>query len=599
MTDEQFNLLLAKLLDEDMDSVEAGQLLDALQREPDRLEELAEHIYLWDLFDRQCRPERSQTAFIESCLTRLIAEQQGDQFVEKTKRRILECEASAPGRSQPARNIPVDNSDGDMIGVKAKENHSNLTPKQIKELADKKLEEFLKTQQILPYGKNRVPRNGYFIDRVEEFRDRLTAMKRPFIRTLKVATAFSLVCFIGLILWMIFTSEPLPVAFVSDTARAQWSTAPQSDQLRPGPMTLKKGFAELTFKDGTKVILEAPANVILEKANQMSLHKGKLVASMDKGAHGFIVRTPGAKIVDLGTEFGVWVNEQGQSETHVFDGQVNLFSNHKHHSRRLGIGQACTVDKAGQFSKDVSSIRKDIFQSYLPSPYELAVTRTRPAIYYRVNRDSPQQWYDVLSRKVVPADSLGALQLAQGPHLGADKDAYAMQFGGDDSAAVFRNLTVPKGLSRTIGYTHMLWVRADSIRDQVILVTFGAGLGQRILTMTADGRFHHSFLSTKGESIAPVSSQTMAQPGTWYHLAVMRNAYDDRRLFVNGVEEGVTELTAGTPEFHDTLQLGASPEGINTADIHSLRGAVSEIILYNRALKSQEIRKLYESTQEK
>ena len=43
---------------------------------------------------------------------------------------------------------------------------------------------------------------------------------------------------------------------------------------------------------------------------------------MPRFARGYTILTPTAEVVDLGTEFGVDVDDSGASEVHVFDGDV-------------------------------------------------------------------------------------------------------------------------------------------------------------------------------------------------------------------------------------------------------------------------------------
>ena len=38
----------------------------------------------------------------------------------------------------------------------------------------------------------------------------------------------------------------------------------------------------------------------------------------------FVIRTPTATVTDLGTEFGVEVNKEGATDTHVFIGEVQI-----------------------------------------------------------------------------------------------------------------------------------------------------------------------------------------------------------------------------------------------------------------------------------
>ena len=52
MTDKRFNLLLGKLLEDDISAPEVSELLDCLAQEPQRYNELVEHLVIWDVWDQ-------------------------------------------------------------------------------------------------------------------------------------------------------------------------------------------------------------------------------------------------------------------------------------------------------------------------------------------------------------------------------------------------------------------------------------------------------------------------------------------------------------------------------------------------------------------
>ncbi|MCB1090325.1 MAG: FecR domain-containing protein, partial [Verrucomicrobiae bacterium] len=52
--------------------------------------------------------------------------------------------------------------------------------------------------------------------------------------------------------------------------------------------------------------------------------QGKLTADVPKAATGFVINTPRVNVVDIGTRFGVSVEENGDSEVHVMQGVVEV-----------------------------------------------------------------------------------------------------------------------------------------------------------------------------------------------------------------------------------------------------------------------------------
>ena len=73
-----------------------------------------------------------------------------------------------------------------------------------------------------------------------------------------------------------------------------------------------------------KVILAAPASFEISDAGHGFLRMGSLTATVPHEDAGFTIDTPSARVVDLGTEFGVAVEKTGQSEIHVFVGSVTV-----------------------------------------------------------------------------------------------------------------------------------------------------------------------------------------------------------------------------------------------------------------------------------
>ena len=118
------------------------------------------------------------------------------------------------------------------------------------------------------------------------------------------------------------------VGQLTRTVDAQWENVSGAIttgcDLRTGPMSLVKGFAEITFEGGAKVVLEAPAEVTLESPRGMYVAAGKIVAKINgESKQAFVVRSPYGSVVDYGTEFGVRV-DTGEIRTYVFQGAVSL-----------------------------------------------------------------------------------------------------------------------------------------------------------------------------------------------------------------------------------------------------------------------------------
>lgn len=125
-----------------------------------------------------------------------------------------------------------------------------------------------------------------------------------------------------------FTRED--VATLTDSFNAVWSESNLSSlpdtrfAARQGILTLEQGLVKFQFDTNAKVIVEAPAKFEFLTAEQIQLYSGRIYASVPPEAVGFTIKTSNSKIVDLGTEFGVQADYNGNTELHVLKGKTSL-----------------------------------------------------------------------------------------------------------------------------------------------------------------------------------------------------------------------------------------------------------------------------------
>ena len=91
--------------------------------------------------------------------------------------------------------------------------------------------------------------------------------------------------------------------------------------------SLASGLMEITYGTGSRVILQGPVTYEVEAKNGGYMSVGKLTGkATTEAARGLTIRTPTATVTDLGTEFGVEVDKNGMTRSHVFRGSVRLES---------------------------------------------------------------------------------------------------------------------------------------------------------------------------------------------------------------------------------------------------------------------------------
>lgn len=142
------------------------------------------------------------------------------------------------------------------------------------------------------------------------------------------------------------------VGRVTGMVACQWADAANSASLGQSVSigrryALKSGLMEITYDSGAKVVLQGPCSFEAESLRSGFLAVGRLTARVsysEKAAsiastHAivadspptspqdkavFAIRTPTSVVTDMGTEFGVDVEESGASRTYVYHGRVEV-----------------------------------------------------------------------------------------------------------------------------------------------------------------------------------------------------------------------------------------------------------------------------------
>jgi len=166
------------------------------------------------------------------------------------------------------------------------------------------------------------------------------------------------------------------VGYISGMADCRWadpSLKPVAPRVRQGTkFALASGLMEITYSSGAKVILQGPCTYEIESPHGGYLSLGKLTARVEPPKSDssnpaersrqafqkrklssekslFAVRTPTAIITDLGTEFGVEVDEERNTISHVFQGRIEVrfagdVSGNESHVVVLSANQSARVE---------------------------------------------------------------------------------------------------------------------------------------------------------------------------------------------------------------------------------------------------------------
>lgn len=172
-----------------------------------------------------------------------------------------------------------------------------------------------------------------------------TDLYKQFIRPLSIAAAAAIIFYIG-----IYVGRPLSektemiasshspnnasnAASITSLVGVTWEDkAPESFQLSTNSdaIAFTSGIVELSFSSGVRSLVEGPALIRITGENSAILERGRMVSEVPKGAEGFTVEYPDGKVVDLGTEFAIYVpqNQHG-AEVGVFRGEVEIYDHNQ------------------------------------------------------------------------------------------------------------------------------------------------------------------------------------------------------------------------------------------------------------------------------
>lgn len=385
------------------------------------------------------------------------------------------------------------------------------------------------------------------------------------------------------------------------------------DAVSDGVVGLERGVAQIEFFCGATVILEGPARLVLESSTVARLQSGRLRAQVPPAARGFQIHTDELRVVDLGTEFGVAVNE-GEADVQVFDGEVELYqSNGKQHLVTAGnaISHAASggVEPAeltpdeflGLEALDdrVRNQKENRYQRWLDHSMEL---RQDPRIitYYSMEQD--RYWKRKLASSAVPENRdldgaiVGAKRVAgrwpqkSGIEFKRPGDRVRVNIPGQFGSLTFACWVKIDSLDR---WYNSLFLTDSYQRGEPhwqILDTgqlfFSVRLGE------GPGRGHYKVLSP------PFWDASLS--GRWLHLATTYDvATKTTTHFLNG--EKLSEERIPDELFVQHTCVGKATIGNWSSPtrpeadfaIRNLNGSMDEFVLFRDALKPEEIHDLF------
>ncbi|QDT69445.1 FecR protein [Planctomycetes bacterium MalM25] len=177
---------------------------------------------------------------------------------------------------------------------------------------------------------------------------------KPILRFPTRAVATAVAAAAALLLFLGVSNDSESEFRLTRDIDAAWSESRGAEEFRRGDVaSLASGLARIDFACDAVVAVEGPATFRAISEKEIELLEGRLAALCPtKQSHGFTVRLPNGRVVDLGTEFGVAIDGESTS-VRVFDGEVQWFDN---------AGNSVVI-RGGRESRDASTVTETTLTS--------------------------------------------------------------------------------------------------------------------------------------------------------------------------------------------------------------------------------------------
>ncbi|MBL8851324.1 MAG: FecR domain-containing protein [Planctomycetaceae bacterium] len=398
-----------------------------------------------------------------------------------------------------------------------------------------------------------------------------------------------------------------PVAIVTKAQLASGGMKPGL-RIKPGILKVDEGQVQIEFLNGAQINLEGPAELRVHSVDSATLVSGKAAARIPPGARGFILNTPDAAIVDLGTEFAVAVGDAGESEIHVVEGQVDVSllgsDGNTLTSQRMSEASSLRLTRRPSALEriDTPSVKFPGVEAQVSTTLEVteeysqAVRASRPDVYWR---------FDRLDGGLVPneagADFSGRIHTHP-------EDASAVVVG--DGVARFLHSDWPRrieaenavpGLNRE-SFSIELWACLDNFHWATFAAVVPDSISDRNLHLAllelpykssmvfTPGSYRFMFRHPAGDHGGTnLFTNGDCTPGLWHHLVAVKSP-NGMKLYLNGKMLREIAENAGGDELPYRLYLGELYEGQTD---RQLSGSIDEFALYLRELGDDEISSHY------
>ncbi|MDO8539793.1 MAG: LamG-like jellyroll fold domain-containing protein [Opitutaceae bacterium] len=368
---------------------------------------------------------------------------------------------------------------------------------------------------------------------------------------------------------------------------------------------LARGYAEITFDSGARVVVEGAASLEINSAWDATLRHGAVTVTVPPEALGFRLSNPAVEVVDLGTEFSMIADARGAADVLVLNGEVEAAPRgrgdaevillRQHESRRFEpSGVSIVADSEKKFARFAAPPGLDRFSRAVRSAHwSFDDAGSGGAMAGSAGLSGP-----AIPMRIQNGETSAAGRAVEGRH------GRALRFDGSIHAeAIFPGIAEPH-------HTIAFWVRVAKdapLSDAYSMASWvpkSPKLAHRPVGINwnrdpAEGPV--GALRTDFAGGCAIGA-TSLRDDKWHHVAVCFAAgendgppvqvkqYVDGRLESSGIIPGQTRGPAGAedPAFADVVWLGCRVKA-SGPQRQKFRGEIDEFFIADRILGPEEI----------
>ncbi len=202
--------------------------------------------------------------------------------------------------------------------------------------------------------------------------------------------------------------------------------------------SLVRGSVQLRLSSGVLLDVSAPMEMTLVNDMHVQVLSGRITADVGDDRKGFVMETPQARVVDLGTRFGVDASDASLTSVLVFQGQVEVYEKGATQPvALLNTGEGLRLDNHRRASRIVSVSGTDAVNGWTattPPAASALIAAVRDTM--AANDEAAKKWPSLRNfYRIVPGGMReGALAFADAPDEWSDVPASLM---GADQVRTF------------------------------------------------------------------------------------------------------------------------------------------------------------------